>query len=175
MNLQSGYRSWLAVCFLACFVVACSHVSDSEEVLLGKGQEWIAYETRPGPFCGDCYTVKVTVKYNGITFVEEGYWAGDYTDWQDSKRQTQLSVDKVVQFRQHLNEYRPLGELLLIDPDHCESYLTDHSEVIVDWQDAKGNSKLHYNFGCDPETRTSLANALKSALPLLGISNLRHP
>lgn len=46
----------------------------------------ITYETSPGPFCGRCDTLKLTVASDGRVWIEHGWWAGAYSDWTINRR-----------------------------------------------------------------------------------------
>ncbi|WP_370339346.1 hypothetical protein [Parvularcula marina] len=157
----------------ALFAVSCAYSGSSEPEDPQVG--WVSFETRPGPFCGRCDSLKLTVFYDQHVLVEQGYWRGDYEDWQVSNRLVKVSPTALSNFLDRLAPHRPKDILVLREESQCESFWTDHPEVFVLWRDAKGYSQLHYNYGCDRELRQQLAEALSSAPRLLEITGLENP
>jgi hypothetical protein len=133
--------------------------------------EWLSIETSPGPFCGRCDTTKIIVAYDGRAWIEQGHWAGSYKNWRVVRREAQVEAEALASFRARLEAVRPDGVLALIDTPPCEEYWEDNSEVIVVWHDQRGESRLHYNFGCDPETRRDLRLTLRASPGDLRISD----
>jgi hypothetical protein len=137
--------------------------------------EVITYETMPGPFCGNCASYKIAVGSDGRVAVEEGHWEGNYTDWRASRWTARLSSRQVVPFREQLALYRPDGDRSLRDAKSCDEFWTDSPEVKVTWQSARATSRLIYNYGCDPTTQHTMAEALRTAPSLLPLRYLRVP
>ena len=162
----------LAFVFSALFVTSCT---SSDIRPFDETTEFISFETSPGPFCGKCNTTKLKVSYTGLAVIEQGYWRGDYDDWQVERKKVQVSAEALKNFQQHLEPFRPSGELYLDDTPPCDSFWTDNPEVTIVWQDAQAYSLLRYNFGCDREKRSDLAEALKEAPKLLEIPNMNIP
>ena len=142
---------------------------------LPGGVELIALENEPGPFCGSCDSIKVTAMSDGRVWIEHGYWAGRYTDWTVERRLKHIPIGNFVKLCDHLSRYRPKGVLALNHKPPCETFWNDVDGVRVQWRDGTNDDKLFLNFGCDPEAKKSMADALKSAPSLLGISSLKMP
>jgi hypothetical protein len=132
-------------------------------------------ESHPGPFCGRCDSVKITVLSDGHVWIEHGYWRGDYRDWTVNRRRERVSVESFALFRERLRAHRPNGELVLRGKPPCETFWHDVDEVWVEWRDRRRADKLIFNFGCDPETRRGIAEALRAAPDALGIPTLKLP
>ncbi len=47
--------------------------------------------------------------------------------------------------------------------------------VRVEWKDGTASDKLILNFGCDPQAKQAMAEALRAAPNVLGISTLKLP
>jgi hypothetical protein len=134
--------------------------------------EWVSLETYPGPFCGRCDTTKIIVAYDGRAWIEQGHWAGNYRNWRVRRREVRIDQGALVQFRARLEAVRPAGALDLISDQQCETYASDSSGVIVVWNDQRGASRLHYDFGCDTAARRELRQAVTEAPGVLQIENL---
>jgi hypothetical protein len=137
------------------------------------GEELIAIESSPGPFCGRCETLKLTASSTGQVWIERGYWAGEYSIWQVRRRRVRVTPERFAQLREHLRPHRPQGELLLDRPEACSYFEDDAGEVRVEWRGGGGDSRLRYDFGCDGDTRRAMADALRRAPRPLGIHGLR--
>jgi hypothetical protein len=141
----------------------------------GPDGELVTYETRPGPFCGRCDTLKISAASNGRVLIEQGYWAGDYRDWRVVRRSLRVKRAQFARFRSHLAPYRPVGEHWLRDQEGCTPFMTDMPEILVSWRGSGADGRLWFNLGCDPEKWAPLARALTTAPTHLGIRNLPVP
>ena len=135
----------------------------------------ITIRSEPGPFCGRCDSVTMTVLSDGRVWIEQGHWAGRYNNWVVERQLERVPVENVVHFRDRLSRFRPHGVLVLTDKPPCETFWNDVDGVRVEWRDGDQTDKLFYNFGCDPETKRAMTEALKSAPGLLGIPKLKMP
>jgi len=142
---------------------------------LGAGRALITIESEPGPFCGRCDTVKIRALSDGQIWIEHGYWAGHYRDWRVERRHIHGSPERFAHFRGALLPYRPSGTLSLREKPPCETLWNDADGARVEWKDAGRTDKLLLNFGCDPETRKAMADAVRAAPDLLGIARLKMP
>jgi hypothetical protein len=137
--------------------------------------EAIVYETSPGPWCGRCDTLKITAAADGRIWVERGWWAGNYKNWRKKHEALTVTPERLAAFKALLDQHRPRGALWLREPGpNCEVFWSDSEERIVSWWGPKGEDKLWYNFGCDPETKAALRNDLKAAPEALGIANTEY-
>jgi hypothetical protein len=137
--------------------------------------ELIVMENDPGPFCGRCDTVKLTVSSDGRAWIEHGYWAGNYRDRRVERRLEHVLPANLARFREHLRPYRPRGEISLQEKPACDVLWYDVDGVRVEWRDANRTDRLILNFGCDPAVHRRLAEALRVAPDLLGIPTLKMP
>lgn len=142
---------------------------------LNAGGSLITVESESGPFCGRCDKVKITALSDGQIWMEHGYWAGPYRDWRVERQHIQGAPERFARFRDALLPYRPTGTLALQDQPPCTTLWNDVDGARVEWKDAKGSDKLLLNFGCDPETRRAMADAVRAAPDLLGIATLKMP
>lgn len=153
-------------------LVASSCASAPREPLAAPADaEWISFETYTGPFCGRCDTTKIIVASDGRAWIEQGHWAGSYKNWRIVRREVQIEADALANFRARLEAVRPDGTLALIDMPPCEEYWHDTNGVTVVWHDQTGESRLQFDFGCDPQTRLALRMALVAAPRDLRIPN----
>jgi hypothetical protein len=139
------------------------------------GQELISIENDTGPFCGRCDSVKVTARSDGHVWIEHGYWAGHYRDWTVERRVEQTSPANFERLRDRLRPYRPNGNLELQSKPPCETFWNDVDGVRVEWRDSLRDDKLIFNFGCDPDARRAMADALRGAPAALEIPSLKMP
>lgn len=130
--------------------------------------ESITYKTSPGPFCGRCDTILIVAGSDGQVRIEEGYWAGRYRDWRTKRRTIRVSTEQFGRFREVLAPYRPAGDLILNDRPACQTLVPDSDEVDVTWR-GDDISRLKFYFGCDVETRSAMAGALREAPSTLGL------
>lgn len=142
---------------------------------LAMGQELITIENEPGPFCGRCDTMKVTASSDGRVWIEHGYWAGHYTDWTKERRLERVPISNFLRFRDQLARYRPRGVLALNQKPPCETFWNDIDGARVEWRDSNRDDKLFLNFGCDPDGKRIIAETVRAAPDLLGISTLKMP
>jgi hypothetical protein len=140
-----------------------------------NGTELISLETSPGPFCGRCDSVKITALSDGRVWIEQGHWAGDYTDWRTTKRFETVSVEAFSRFRAALQAYRPHGKAIFVDQRNCTVLMADLDQIDVKWRDMESEDQLVFNFGCDPQSRHAIADALRNAPGELGILRLEMP
>lgn len=137
--------------------------------------ELISVENQPGPFCGRCDSVKVTVLSNGRVWTEHGYWAGRYTDWTIERRLRRVSLATFLRFADRLRPFRPHGQLSLNEQPQCARLASDFDGAQVQWRDRAGSDKLILDFSCDPQVRQAMAVAIRDAPELLGFRGLRMP
>jgi hypothetical protein len=135
------------------------------------GGELITYETAPGPFCGRCDSVKFAAASDGRVWIEEGHWAGRYTDWEVTKRRAHLTAAQFARFRQRLLPYRPSEAARVDGPETCKAFASDSAEIVVVWRGGGPDARLVFDFGCDAETRAAMREALQSAPALLGVAS----
>jgi len=91
------------------------------------------------------------------------------------RRLEHVSPEGFARFREQLRPYRPSGELGLNAKPPCAEYWSDMDGVRVEWRDGTGNDKLNLNFGCDPENRRAMAEALRAAPNAFGLGPLNVP
>lgn len=163
----------LAFPAIAAAVLAAACATGGTVTALPVDGDWVSYETYPGPFCGRCDTTKITVYYDGRTWIEQGHWAGNYRNWRVSRGSAEITREALATFRARLEAFRPSGVLGLNDRPSCETFSSDSSGLIIVWHDQLGSARLDYNFGCDPETRRAMREALVAAPTDLGIPGLR--
>jgi hypothetical protein len=108
-------------------------------------------------------------------WIDHGYWAGRYSNWRIERRLEQVYPQNFANFRNRLRAFRPRGELALQGKPACETFWNDVDGVRVEWRDAAGADMLLLNFGCDPNAKHDMAEALRSAPDLLGIASLKMP
>jgi hypothetical protein len=130
--------------------------------------ELITYESQPGPFCGECETLKLTAASDGRVWIERGHWAGNYEDWRTTVREHQLTPEEFRRFRAALGPYRPSGTRTL-DEGACASFISDGGGVSIRWRGGGGDAELFYNFGCDPENRREMFRAITHAPAVFGL------
>ena len=119
-------------------LASCVHVP---ELPLGPEGELITFDVGRGPFCGDCLTFKLAVASDGRAWMQTGWWAGKYSDWQTSTRAWRITPDQYAKFRALLAPYRPKGEQHLF----CSN---DGGDVSVKWRGGGPDGMLLYQFGC---------------------------
>lgn len=134
--------------------------------------ERIIYETFPGPFCGACERVRMTVYANGWAEIETGRYYGRYADLRWTRRQNRITRAEFTAFAERLAPYRPESELLLDSSFNCAVFEGGRSGVRVTWRAGGGEARLNYNLGCDREARAEMVDALREAPSLLGITGL---
>jgi hypothetical protein len=150
-------------------VSGCAPLNPPAEL---AGGMLISYETESGPFCGRCDGTKLTVASDGRVWIEHGYWAGRYRDWTIERRQVKVSPEQFAAFQQRLEPYRPEGTLELNDQPQCEEFWTDMAGVRVSWRDGGKESRLLYNFGCNPTANAAMRDAINAAPSALNIKGL---
>lgn len=114
---------------------------------------------------------KIIITYDGRAWIEQGHWASSYKNWRVVRREVQIEAEALANFRARLQAVRPEGTLALIDTPPCEEYWSDSSGVTVVWHDKTGESRLQFDFGCDPQTRRALRIALVESPGDLRIPN----
>jgi hypothetical protein len=173
--MTDNHRLLIRACSLiaAFSLQACIHAPPT--VPIATGGQLITVENEPGPFCGRCDTVKVTALSDGRVWIEHSYWAGHYTDWTVERQRERVPVENFARFRDQLSRYRPRGVLALNDKPPCDTFWNDIDGVRVEWRDGANSDKLFLNFGCDPQGKRAMVEAVKSAPGLLGISTLKMP
>lgn len=134
-------------------------------------EDRILYATSPGPFCGRCDSLKLTVWPDGRVSVERGHWAGRYTDWRVSRKSLKATPEQAALFRQLLAPYRPAGAVRFDGPPHCATLTDDLPGVGVTWLEARREDHLEFSFGCDTETRSLVVEVLRGAPALLGVES----
>ncbi|MGV9010781.1 hypothetical protein [Brevundimonas sp.] len=132
----------------------------------------IVYETSPGPFCGRCETLKISVSPEGRVWTETGKWAGDHKDWHRERLELSVSPEQVRNFRTQLQSLRPDGEMRLVGGEStCESHMTDQPMVRVTWRDSNQTDNLDFDWGCDHDYRRAEREILWRAPEALGLLN----
>lgn len=125
----------------------------------------MSYATTP---ChGFCPVYTVTVAADGA-----GTFTGTSHTAVSGMRRFTATPAQAARFFARLQPYLPTGELLLDDPESCESYATDLPSVDVTWTGAAGSGHLRYDFGCDRDKHRTLADALRAAPEALPIAGL---
>jgi hypothetical protein len=131
--------------------------------------ETIGFETRPGPFCGKCTTIKLTVQSDGTAEMVTGWWAGDYRDWRTSTKRWTVTREQFAAYRDRLAPYRPQGALDLTDSPPCKVFSPDSGGFQLRWTGGGADSALNYDVGCDEPIHRHMRAAIESAPKLLGI------
>lgn len=173
MALRHFLRRLLPTVILA--LPSCAYLSAPPASPAPPDGLLITLENQPGPFCGRCDNVKIIASSDGRVRIEHGYWLGKYSDWTVERSLRHVSLTVFAQFRDRLSSFRPSGTLSLNDQPQCKELATDFDGAEVQWRDATGNSRLILDFSCDPEARKAMANAIREAPNLLGISELKMP
>ena len=168
-------RSFGLVASSAATLVACASVPQPLTAPPEENGQLITLENEPGPFCGRCDNVKITALSDGRVWIEHGYWAGSYRDWRVERRLEHVPRERFARFREALRPYRPKGELALQEKPPCETFWHDVDGARVEWKDATGADKLILNFGCDPESKRPMADAVRAAPDLLNLATLKMP
>lgn len=137
--------------------------------------ELIVIENENGPNCGPCNSTKIAAYSDGHIWIEHGHWAGEYRDWQITRRLQRATSEQFARFREHLRPFRPEGELDLTDTKACKTYWADSGGVRVEWYGSGSDAFLRFDFGCDPDIRQAMAEALKTAPRELGVTDLPWP
>jgi hypothetical protein len=137
--------------------------------------ELISYTTMPGPFCGSCDSVTITALSDGRVWIEHGYWAGEYKDWEKTIQHTRVSAEQFARFRGLLMPYRPTGDLWLRDKPPCATFWTDMPELKIVWRGGGRDGSLWFNYGCDPATHEAMIKAFDEAPSALGIERIPRP
>jgi hypothetical protein len=140
-----------------------------------QDEELISYETSPGPFCGRCDTIKIVATSDGRVWIEQGHWAGNYSDWQTRRRYPRVTPARFARFQARLAPHRPVGLHDMTDPDNCTEFWHDMSEVSVRWKGGGADGTLRFYFGCDPDLNAALTEALQAAPAELAIRELKIP
>lgn len=161
--------------FLLIGLAGCSYFAPPPRSPPSPDGQLITLENRPGPFCGRCDNVKIIASSDGRVWIEHGYWLGQYSDWTVERSLRRVHVTAFAQFRDNLSPFRPNGTLSLNDQPQCSELSTDFDGAEVRWLDATGNSRLALDFSCDPKVREAMANTIRAAPKLLGISGLKMP
>jgi len=78
-----------------------------------------------------------------------------------------------MRFNEALSRFRPTEDLTLAES--CEEFWSDQPEIHITWYDGGQQRRLIYNFGCDPQARREMRDALVSAPQLLDVPNLQMP
>lgn len=133
------------------------------------GAPTIVYETAPGPFCGPCNSIKLTVGPTGRVKVEQGHWAGFYADWRVERRQVWVSEERLAAFRLSLATVRPVEPLQVIDDRNCIPFVNDSPSITVRWRENSAEARLIYDLGCTDPKRAAMREALTNAPAILGI------
>ena len=130
--------------------------------------ETITYATQPaGPMCGQCRTTRLVVTSNGDVRQETGWWKGKYRDWKTATRTWKVTPEQYASFRERLALYRPQGKLSLTRQPECDDYLPDSGAIDISWRGGGPDADLHYDLGCDPQTRKEMRKDIEGALILL--------
>ncbi|WP_116091090.1 alpha/beta fold hydrolase [Sphingomonas crusticola] len=136
------------------------------------GGDRIDYELGPGFCMGFCLSLKLVVFSDGSVRVRQALGRGRDQLPQILNRDVRVTADRIAAFRDRLAAYRPEGKQALVEPPQCREYVTDQGDIRISWVDTNGVAQLAYNFGCDPELRKAMAQALYTAPALLGIGDL---
>lgn len=161
--------------FLIIVLAGCSYFTTPPRSPPSPDGQLITLENQPGPFCGRCDNVKIIASSDGRVWIEHGYWLGQYSDWTVERSLRRVPLMVFAQFRDKLSPFRPNGTLSLNDQPQCAELSTDFDGAEVRWLDATGSSRLALDFSCDPKAREAMANAIREAPKLLGISGLKLP
>lgn len=153
---------------MALLVAACAATRRTSSPSTG---ELIVYETVPGPFCGRCDSMKLTVTADGLVSVERGHWAGRYKDWRVSKQTLRATPAQAALFRSRLAPYRPSGSVHFNGPPHCKLLTSDLPEVSISWSQPGQMDRLTFDFGCDTNAMTAMREALRDAPTALGVES----
>lgn len=162
-------RATSAIAWLFVTVTLLAGCASSRAPLDAPTGERILYETRSGPFCGRCDSLKLTVSQDGQISVERGHWAGHYADWRIRKQSLRVPPEQTALFRQSLAPYRPTGTDRLDGPPHCATLTDDLPGISVTWYEVEREDHLWFDFACDAETHAAMWTALRDAPALVGV------
>lgn len=122
---------------------ACASISPPE------GLERIVYDPQPPPFCGACETRTITVAADDTVWIEDGHWAGDYSNWTVRRRRLAGEPGTYARLRDALAPYRPATERLpTFAGEGCEHYLTDNGGAVITWSGVSGAVRRILDHGC---------------------------
>lgn len=149
-------------------ISACSLIPNGEPPPTSlPGVELTTWETASlGPFCKDCYHLKIAVASDGRIWAERSHWSRNGKTWLVSHPQVTATQDQLNQFRDLLAPVRPSGKMELRGSDQCEDYAFDQGEVHVRRISDQQTDALLYDFGC---ARLEIAAALLAIPDVFGL------
>jgi hypothetical protein len=119
---------------------------------------------RSGACFGRCPIYEVTVRsdghatFNGINFTTVR-----------GTRDFRVTPAQYRAFARHLTPIRPVRGSVDYNGSRCRVMATDMPSADVTWRSRRGEQRLHFYYGCDPEKNRALSRRLRSAPDLLPI------
>jgi hypothetical protein len=124
----------------------------------------ITYDYQQPPFCGRCETRKVTVTADDSIWIEDGHWAGHYSDWRIRRRTIQGEPGTYARFRDALAPWRVMVDR---SPSYeGEGCISDDGGAILTWATSSDSVRRSLDHGC-PADRVILdaVEAIVAVLP----------
>lgn len=142
----------------------CASIGDPPNV------ERIRYEYGSAPFCGRCETRLFTITVDDRVWIEDGHWAGAYSDWRVRRRVVQLHPGAFDAFRAALAPWRPAATVeRKATGDGCADFLSDGDEVRIVWSGPVAEVSRVFESGCRDAGEVMAAAAVRQAVAALAL------
>lgn len=156
------FRSVAVLAALTLSLGACATVAPPSDL------ERITYDVQSPPFCGRCDSRTITVGADDTVWIEDGHWAGRYSNWRTQRRSIQGAPGTYVRLREALEPWRPAVETSPSSGNRvCQNQLSDGGGAIITWTTASGAVRLVLDHGClDDKPMNDLIEAAIARVPV---------
>jgi hypothetical protein len=118
--------------------------------------------------------VKLSVAPSGQVLIERGYWASaDHSNWHYKRSRAEVSPARAAAFAARLSEARPAGIQSI--GSGCPAPATGAGGLSIEWIEGDRHDRLTVTFGCRSGQDSQVAERLRHAPDLLGLSQLAFP
>ena len=157
--------------------VAAPPLADTSEAAAAPASSdaVIVFTNTPDARCRACETLKITVTPSGTVLMERGEWLGDHRNWRYKRSVAHVGPARAAQFAASLSGDRPVGDQLLISGPTCPGPASEDDGLVIEWIDADQHDQLTFNFRCPARRDSPVAERLRRAPDLLGVSQIVFP